>query len=146
MDNDLPDFGLETYLPYQFTVLAARLSDQLAKQYRSKFDISIAEWRVLVNVGYSDDLSVRDIERRVSLEKSIVSRAASKLEARGFLVKHIDNGDRRLLKLSLTPKGSTLLKDLIPIAQSYQNDLDDILGSNRAQLSQALDILMERTK
>ncbi|MEP1929822.1 MAG: MarR family transcriptional regulator, partial [Roseibium sp.] len=106
---DLPDFDLEKYLPYRFTALAARLSDEMAKSYKYKYGISIPEWRVLVNVGYAKDPSIRDIERRVSLEKSKVSRAAAKLEAKGLITKDVDPSDRRLLKLNLTPKGVSLL-------------------------------------
>lgn len=146
MSDSLPDFDLEKYLPYQFTVLAARLSAELAEQYKSKYDISIAEWRVLLNVGYSKDQSVRDIEKRVSLEKSKVSRAASKLQAKGYLVKNVDDGDRRLLKLVLTRKGSDLLRKLIPIAEAFQADLNQLLGAHRDELSSALDLLMEETK
>ena len=146
MKNQLPDFDLETYLPYQLTVLAARLSADLAKRYKVKYGISIAEWRVLLNVGYTDDLSVRDIEKRVSLEKSKVSRAASKLELKGYLVKQVDDDDRRLLKLALTPKGTALLQELIPLAQAFQDELLAQLGPHTKGLTNALDALMVQTE
>lgn len=145
MSNGLPDFDLETYLPYQMTVLAARLSAGLAQRYKSKFGISIAEWRVLVNVGYTDSLSVRDIEKRVSLEKSKVSRAASKLEAKGYLIKTVDDKDRRLLRLTLTPKGVALLQKLIPLAEEFQNELRTQLGKHNKGLTSALSALMTQT-
>ena len=146
MNDSLPEFDLEHYLPYQFTVIAARLSAALAEQYKSQFGISIAEWRVLLNVGYSKDLSVRDIEQRVSLEKSKVSRAASKLQTKGYLIKHIDDGDRRLLKLALTPKGSALLQELSPIADTYQAKLLGQLGPQKDSLIDALNFLMKETE
>lgn len=145
MTDALPDFDLERYLPYQFVVLSARLSSNLAKQYKKEFGISIPEWRVLLNVGYSKDLSVRDIEKRVSLERSKVSRAASKLEAKGYLAKQTDNRDRRLLQLTLTQEGIELLGKLIPIAESFQTELNLILGEDKAALQMALDRLMEET-
>ncbi len=143
MKHALPDFDLDRYLPYRFTVLAARLSADLARHYKTQFGISIPEWRVLLNVGYSDDLSVRDIEKRVSLEKSKVSRAASKLEAKGYLTKHVDSRDRRLLRLALTEEGAALLGKLIPIATAYQDRLHDALGDRKAALDEALDRLSD---
>lgn len=145
MTHALPDFDLERYLPYRFTVLSARLSRKLAKQYKAKFDISIPEWRVLLNVGYSKDLSVRDIEKRVNLERSKVSRAATKLEAKGYLAKQVDSHDRRLLRLTLTKEGTELLCQLIPIAQAFQAELNLILGKDQQALQLALDRLMEET-
>jgi DNA-binding MarR family transcriptional regulator len=142
MPKPLPDFDLERYLPYRLTVIAGRLSAELANQYKVKFGISVPEWRVLLNVGYTQDLSVRDIERRVGLEKSKVSRAASKLEAKGYLTKQVDSSDRRLLKLEVTDKGREMLAKLIPLAQAYQLELKGLLGDQEASLHQALDRLM----
>ncbi|GAB5509500.1 MAG: MarR family transcriptional regulator [Hyphomicrobiales bacterium] len=143
MTNALPDFDLERYLPYRFVVLAARLSSRLAKQYKKEFGISIPEWRVLLNVGYTKDLSVRDIEQRVSLERSKVSRAATKLEAKGYLAKQVDSRDKRLLKLTLTREGTELLSKLIPIAEAFQAELNLILGDDKEALQLALDRLMQ---
>lgn len=143
MTDALPDFDLERYLPYRFVVLAARLSSRLAKQYKKEFGISMPEWRVLLNVGYSKDLSVRDIEKRVSLERSKVSRAATKLEAKGYLAKQVDSRDRRLLQLTLTEEGTELLSKLIPIAEAFQAELNHILGEDKEALQLALNRLME---
>lgn len=143
MTETLPDFDLNRFLPYRLTVIAARLSADLAKQYKAKHGISIAEWRVLLNLGYSGEVSVRDIERRVSLDKSKVSRAATRLEAEGYITKAVDEGDRRLLKLALTEKGIAVLHELIPIAVAYQRELEKTLGPQTEALQAALDILMD---
>lgn len=143
MSVKLPDFDLEQYLPYRLTVVAGKLSADLARQYKGKFGISVPEWRVLLNVGYTENLSIRDIEKRVNLEKSKVSRAASKLEAKGYLVKQTDGRDRRLLKLTLTDEGVKLLNDLIPLAQKFQEQLDLQLGNRLAGLHDAIDMLLE---
>ncbi|NRB15955.1 MAG: MarR family transcriptional regulator [Rhizobiales bacterium] len=145
MLQSLPNFDLERYLPYRFAVLANRLSADLAKNYKVKYGISRPEWRVLLNVGYTEDLSIRDIEKRVGLEKSIVSRAVSKLEKKGYLTKKIDIRDRRLLKLALTEQGGELLSKLIPIAEAFQSELNKFLGDQEKTLQDALDRLMEKT-
>ncbi len=143
MNSTLPDFDLDRYLPYRLTVVASQLSARLSKQYRTQFGISIAEWRILLNLGYSGSGSVRDIEKRVSLEKSKVSRGVSRLEAKGYLTKSVDNKDRRLLKLTLTKSGVALLGELVPIAKAYQKQLDAILGEKAQSLQSALDRLVE---
>jgi DNA-binding MarR family transcriptional regulator len=142
MRYDLPEFDLDGYVPYRLAVAASDLSKGLAQEYRSRFGISIAEWRVLVNVGYSDRVSVRDIERRVSMEKSKVSRAASRLEASGYLFKAVDADDRRLLQLELTEKGVALLSEIVPIAKAYQQKVQDLLGEDYPHFQAALAVLM----
>lgn len=136
-------FDLSAFLPYRMTVLAERLSAGLAKRYRDEFGISVAEWRVLVHVADAGAVSVRDIERRVHLEKSKASRAASRLEADGLLRKEINEKDRRLVALSLTEDGEALMSKLLKIATAYQSRLDDLLGSDATALDAAYSKLIE---
>lgn len=143
MSKALPRFDLDRYLPYRLTVAAARLSADLEKHYRTQYGISIPEWRILLNLGYAGDVSVRDIEKRVSLEKSKVSRAATKLEAKGYITKQVDAADRRLLKMALTAEGAEILRKLIPIAKKYEKKLDQLLGDQADALHAALDSLMD---
>jgi len=144
MGDALPDFDLDGYLPYRMAVIASLLSKGLADQYRKRFGITVAEWRVLLNVGYSDKVSVRDIERRVSLEKSKVSRAATRLEEAGYLSKCVDESDRRLLRLTLTDKGVQLLTEIVPLAQSYQEEVKAMLDGKFDALQDALGTLMKK--
>lgn len=142
MPQDLPEFDLDRFLPYRMTVAATLMSNDLARQYKLKYGISIAQWRVILNVGYSGTASVRDIEKRVSLEKSKVSRAASALEAEGYISKETAQHDRRLVKLELTAKGRALLAELIPLAQAYQDRLDALLGTKGEDLHAMLDTIL----
>lgn len=146
MSDPLPDFDLDRYLPYRFSVIATRLSNELSAQYREKYGISITEWRVLVNLAYSDSTSVRDIEKRVSVEKSKVSRAVTRLQDAGFLTKAVDSKDRRLLQLTLTAKGAELVRDLVPLAQAYQRQLEKKLMDKVPGLQAALDQMMKETE
>jgi DNA-binding MarR family transcriptional regulator len=139
----LPDFDLDAFLPYRMTVAAERLSAGLARRYRAQFGISIPEWRVLVHLAHSGEVSVRDIERRVSMEKSKVSRAAARLEAEGYVAKDRHAGDRRLVRLSLTEKGRRLMADLLPLAIAYQQRLERLLAAHLADLEAALDLMTE---
>ncbi len=122
---------------------ADRLSAGLAKRYRDDFGISVAEWRVLVHVADAGTVSIREIQQRVHLEKSKASRAASRLEENGYLSKDINDHDRRLVALRLTPKGTDLMNQLRPVAMDFQAQLDQILAPFLDALDGALDILME---
>ena len=141
MSVNAANFDLERYLPYRLTVIAEQLSAELAKQYKQTYGISIPEWRVLVNVGYTRKPSIRDIEKKAGLEKSKVSRAASRLEANGYLIKHTDDQDRRLLKLSLTEKGRALLDVLLSMARAFQTRLESKIGAGVPEFHASLDRL-----
>lgn len=142
----LPDFDLMRFTPYRMAVAAQILSEGLERQYRTRFGISIPEWRVLVHLGHSGDVSVRDIETRVAMEKSKVSRAATRLESAGYIVKRTNKADRRLLHLALTPKGRALMADLVPLALAFQAQIAAQLGPALAGFEAGLDsLLKERT-
>ncbi|MGB2408833.1 MAG: MarR family winged helix-turn-helix transcriptional regulator [Paracoccaceae bacterium] len=141
--NQLPPFDLAGFSPYRLTVAAQRLSDAFARQYRDQFGISNPEWRVLVHLSQSDGTSVRDIEARVAMEKSKVSRAAKRLEQAGYISKKINETDRRLLHLHLTSKGQSLMTDLLPLADRFQQEIENHLGEAFAGLEAGLDKILE---
>ena len=132
---DADPFDLTAFLPYRLNAASSRISRAFAERYREEFGISIPEWRVLAHLYHSGDISVRDIEARADMEKSKVSRAASRLEAGGFITKAVNDADRRLLALQLTPEGRALVQRLIPVAMQFQTEMLARLGA----LSQGLD-------
>ena len=85
-------FDLEEFLPYQLAVLAERVSQGFADLYRERYDLSVAEWRVVAHLGQSGMVSVREIHLRAMLGKSQVSRAATKLERNGYITKKANPG------------------------------------------------------
>lgn len=139
---DLPAFDLAHFTPYRLSVAAQRLSDELARIYETRFGISNPEWRVLAHLAYSGNVSVRDIEARVAMEKSKVSRAASRLEASGLIEKTVNQDDRRLVQLALTARGRAVMADLVPLAIAYQAEIEKRLAAAFEGFEAGLDVLM----
>ncbi|MBS0573887.1 MAG: winged helix-turn-helix transcriptional regulator [Proteobacteria bacterium] len=139
-------FDLTRFLPYQLAAAAERVSRDFAETYRREFDISIPEWRVLAHLNQSGEVSVRDIENRVAMDKSKVSRAASRLEQAGYVVKRVNMGDRRLVVLSLTGRGRDLMERIIPRALAYQAALMERLGPAAPLMAGALATIIEGEK
>lgn len=131
-------FVLDEFLPYRLSVAATEVSRRFAARYAAEAGLSIPEWRVLAHLGQSGAASVRDITAKVSLEKSIVSRAASRLEERGILRKSAHAGDRRLIVLELTEDGTALMARLAALAESFQAELRLQLGEDAQRVEAAL--------
>ncbi|PWE32524.1 MarR family transcriptional regulator [Maritimibacter sp. 55A14] len=140
----MSDFDLDAFLPYQVNVLAARMSREFAERYRARFGISVAEWRVVAHLSQTGPVSVREIHARVDMDKSKVSRAAQRLEAAGYLRKRPHPGDRRLVELSLTPKGQAMMAELTEIAKAYQTDLAARLDGEKPAFQAAIQRLLDR--
>ncbi|HHC29320.1 MAG TPA: MarR family transcriptional regulator [Rhodobacterales bacterium] len=134
----MPDFILDEFLPYQLAELTRRVSAGFEQHYRSRYGISVAEWRVVAHLSQQTAVSVREIHERVGMDKPKVSRAAARLEENGYITKTVNPADRRLVELSLTPKGEEMIAVLTPLAAAYQAELVAALGPEakafRAQL------------
>ncbi|MCC5988257.1 MAG: winged helix-turn-helix transcriptional regulator [Pararhodobacter sp.] len=146
-DDDVTDplesFDLAGFLPYRLAAAAARISRAFAERYREEFGISIPEWRVLAHLHHAGPVSVRDIEARADMEKSKASRAASRLEQAGYITKAVNNTDRRLLQLELTPQGRALMRRILPVAMQFQAEMRERLGPAAEGLDAALDVLLK---
>ncbi|UWQ10545.1 MarR family winged helix-turn-helix transcriptional regulator [Aliiroseovarius crassostreae] len=124
---DVTTFKLDNFLPYQIAVLSSRISAGFERHYRKAYGISVSEWRVVAHLSQADSVSVREIHKRVDMDKPKVSRAASRLEAAGYVTKTVNPNDRRLVELSLTEKGREMMTALTPIADAYQAELEALL-------------------
>ena len=138
-------FDLDGFLPYRLSVAAARISRRFAALYGAAAGLTIPEWRVLAHLDRSGAVSVRDINARVHLDKSIVSRAASRLEEAGLLRKSGHDTDRRLVTLELTAEGRALMRRLGRIATAFQAELIAELGPEAGALDRALTRLIGDT-
>ena len=138
-------FDLDGFLPYRLSVAASRISRRFAALHQARTGLSIPEWRVLAHLDRSGAVSVRDINARVHLDKSIVSRAASRLEEAGLLCKSGHDTDRRLVTLELTAEGRALMRRLGRIATAFQAELIAELGPEAGALDRALTRLIGDT-
>ena len=144
----MSQFDLDTFLPYQIAVLSQRVSEGFARHYRDRFGITVSEWRVVAHLSQEEAVSVREICRRVNMDKPKVSRAASRLEEKGFVRKVENPRDRRLVELSLTEKGHAMVDELTPLARAFEAELVAALGGDdrdlRAQMARLNTALTER--
>ena len=134
----MTDFNLEDFLPYQLAVLAESTSRAFEKEYRTRFGIGVAEWRVVAHLSQSSSVSVRDIQKRVAMEKSRVSRAATRLEKAGYVLRQPDPNDGRLIALALTDQGHDMIRTLAPIAQGFEKRLLDTLGADKTTFRRSI--------
>jgi DNA-binding MarR family transcriptional regulator len=141
---DLPPFDLTDFLPYRLAVASARVSRALSARYQAAFGLTIPEWRVLAHLAGGEVRSVKDITARVEMDKSKVSRAASRLVDAGLLAKAVDPSDARLVALTLTEQGRAVMARLIPMAKAYEAEVLADLGPLAEGLKQSLERLNAR--
>lgn len=126
-------FNLSTFIPYRLAVLSERVSRRLSADYERTHGLAMAEWRVLVHLSRAREVSVREIQDHVNLEKPRVSRAVSRLEDLGLVQKAPGEKDGRLVAISLTEAGYRALDEILPPALEVEQRLFDRLTENERE-------------
>ena len=134
-----PRLSLSGFLPYRLNVMAAVVSEGLARIYGERFGIGIPEWRILATVGECGAITATALGLHAHMGKVKVSRAASALEARGFVERRQNPDDMREAFLALTPEGQEVYGRIIPLALDYVERLTQELSPEEAR---ALDLLI----
>lgn len=137
----MSDFDIDSFIPYRLAVLAGKVSREFSRNYHERFGLSRAEWRVLAHLAAEGPASVREIHAHVDLDKSRVSRAATRLEGEGLISKEEHPSDGRLVTLALTDAGRAVMAELAGIANEFQADLLSRLGPEGGHIVESLERL-----
>jgi len=74
--------------------------------------LTLAEARVLWEIGHAAGVTARDLGALLGLDKGLLSRLLKSLERQGLVRAERDGRDRRLRRLELTQEGQGQLGDL----------------------------------
>ena len=144
--NVFPEKGaildLERYLPYRLSILSNKVSSLVAKAYKDKFAISVTEWRIMAVLGEYPGVSADEVSAKTQIEKSLISRAISKLLNRNFIERSISKEDKSSSELQLSTTGYHVYNEIVPISYAYEDALLTCLSKEEhAHLSQIIDKL-----
>jgi DNA-binding MarR family transcriptional regulator len=117
------ELDLNQFLPYRLNRLADQISQALAELYAERYQLNVAQWRVLAWLSHCDELTAKKICAYTNMDKARVSRAIQALEERGLITRTPSPRDQRLHDLHLTEAGQALLAELVPEAQAWEAEL-----------------------
>ncbi|HSX60546.1 MAG TPA: MarR family winged helix-turn-helix transcriptional regulator [Tahibacter sp.] len=138
---------LEKFLPYRLSVLSNTVSQAIAREYETRFQLSITEWRVVAVLGRYDGLSAREVAERTAMDKVAVSRAVAELMKDGRVKRSTADHDKRQSVLCLTAKGRKVYADIAPLALEHERRLLAHLDSEEQQwLGRIIDKLLQAEK
>ena len=135
-------FRLDRFIPYRLMVAAEEVSLGFSVTYKRQYGLSRSEWRVLASLAELRGATAKEIATHSSMHKTKVSRAVFELEKRKWLLRKLDEADRRMEHLSLTKAGIAAHANLVVHATAYQAKLLALLGElSSDQLFSMLDKL-----
>lgn len=122
------------------------LTTRALSEARADLDLTLAQWRVLVVLGETDDgATISQVASRIGVTLPATSRQLRRLERRGLVDVTRDQRDRRATRVRLTYLGRSARDDVISfrrgkLAQvAAALDLDPAIGTQLDRIADALD-------
>lgn len=138
--NPSSNLILNEFLPYRLYNAAEKVSLSFAHVYKDEYGLNRPEWRVLAVLAQHPKMTATEIGHQSKMHKTKVSRAVFELEKRKWLVRELDNQDRRVEWLHLNKLGKSRFAGLSDLARAFEIGLIEALGTiAAAQLASALD-------
>ena len=114
---------LATFLPYQLTNIATRVSNDFAEVYQTKYGLNIPQWRILANLAQYGQSNAKDLCTQANMDKSTVSRAVKVLIDKGLVRSELNKQDKRAALLVLSKAGQSLYENIAPDALNWEKQL-----------------------
>jgi len=130
--------ALESFLPYQLSVIASRVSRGLARLYAVRFDLTVPEWRIMTVLGRFPGISANEVCELTAMDKVRVSRGVARLLQFERIRRDSDPRDRRRCKLYLSAAGQEVHEQIIPVAHAYEDKLMAGLDSSEIRTLESL--------
>jgi DNA-binding MarR family transcriptional regulator len=126
-------------------VVSNHISRAFDNEIEGRYDLSLSEWRVMLTLAHEPGATAVVIINNWTMDKMAVSRAVSKLEARGLIRRKQNTEDRRSYSLSLTARGRKTYDGILPYANQRYHELLEPLNTRELDaLKNALEKLNRR--
>ncbi|NND74075.1 MAG: MarR family transcriptional regulator [Ilumatobacter sp.] len=123
--------------------VSARVIGDLENTVHRPIGLSIAGFRVLFTVWVHGSLEPREIARLSGVSRAAVSGVVNTLERDGFAARQRVQADGRLVTVSVTPAGSTKLREAYRLQHARERELFAALpASELAQFTTTMRTLL----
>jgi MarR family transcriptional regulator for hemolysin len=136
-------------MPNTDEFIGVMISD-VARMLRTTFDrrvrklgLTRAQWLVLTRLHRRPGASQSELAEMMEVEKATAGRMIDRLEAKGWVERRAQNGDRRVKRVHLTAEAESVHKRIWRMAELT---LDDALTNFSAQEGKQLRALLARVK
>ena len=114
---------LADFLPYRLSTTSNAVSGRISQEYRTRFGLSVPEWRVMAVLGDAGAMTQRELTQHTVMDKVAVNRACKVLEERGLAARQPNAQDGRSHLLELTAAGREMHGQIMPLAQEMERRL-----------------------
>jgi DNA-binding MarR family transcriptional regulator len=123
--------------------ILTRFDDNVVVDLR-RHGFSQSDWRIISTLQYSDNLTLTELARITTLERSFVGRMVADLKGRDLVRAYFPEDDRRTTRVSLTEAGRKSFREvLLPtVSEQISNAFEGVSDADRATLFRILREMM----
>ncbi|WOZ39091.1 MULTISPECIES: MarR family winged helix-turn-helix transcriptional regulator [Paenibacillus] len=114
-------FNLEDCLAFITNRSGKIFSEALEKEFRP-YNITRSQWIAMYYINTHKSMTQRELAEELSIKEPSVVRLLQKLEAEGYLLRSIDDADKRMKQIQLSDLGTQVCLKLLPIAEKFKQD------------------------
>lgn len=112
-------YKLTTSFPYLLNRVGVRMGDLFSQRLEAD-NLSLNMYRTLAALWEKGDQKLTELSEFTSVEPSTLSRMVGTLKQRGLVIRQRCENNARTVRITLTPKGRSLVECYIPHALSYE--------------------------
>lgn len=126
---ELTESFLGGLLGYLLATASHAVSVQFERRLK-RYGIRLSTWRILAILHIRDGLSIGELAPLTLLKQPTATKAVSRLERMGFVVRRINPKDGRIVHVHLTASGRRLVSTLIE--EAHELEMQSLAGTKAA--------------
>jgi len=100
-----------------------------------QFCLSAGQFLVLIHLSKEQNIMQEDLAQHFHIDKSTIARAVRSLEDAGYILRKVDQSNRRAVRLFLTDDGKKIIPDILRIERQLEEiACDGLSEEERDQL------------
>jgi DNA-binding MarR family transcriptional regulator len=112
-------YRLTNSLPYMLNRVGVRMGDLFSRRIAG-YGVTLPMYRVMAALWEKGDQRLGDLADMTTIEISTLSRLIGEMKRRSLVTRTRLKDNARTVAINLTPKGRTLVEELIPIAVHFE--------------------------
>lgn len=110
---------VDDYLSYLLACASHQVSREFHRELKP-YGLSVLEWRVLATLEGSDGCSLGEVAEAVLFKQPTVTKLIDRMERNGWVRRLPGAGDRRRVRIVMTPRGRAVVGELLIKAKKHE--------------------------
>ena len=145
---DTPGEASRRFIDDYLSYLLARASHLVSRQFHAQLKprgMAVPVWRVLSTLSDGDGLPVTELAKITLFKQPTLTKVIDRMSKQGVVERRASERDRRKVLVYITPKGRTVVADLLMRAKQHEHEV--LAGHSEVEIERlkgALHTLIQR--